>query len=62
MSTVVLPEKKKVFTDHDATEFMEDSDVDEFSDYDEEDEEEEALPNNEPEANSTEEQQKPTEH
>ena len=42
MSTVVLPEKRKVFTDHDAAEFGS-SDVDEFSDYDEEDEEEEEL-------------------
>ena len=43
LSTVVLPEKRKTFTEHDAAEFMEDSDIDEFSDFEEEDEDEEAL-------------------
>ena len=43
LSTVILPEKRKTFTEHDAAEFMEDSDVDEFSDYEEDDEDEEAL-------------------
>ena len=44
LTKIVLPQKKRNFVEHDASELMEESDLDDFSDSEEEFEDEEAYP------------------